>query len=93
MYYTGLPLNQHRNLANPQAGCCADCDDELSGIGSVFKKIGSIAAGFIPVVGGAVSGMIDSIGANPDMDKKCAKKPDDKKDGVVTTSSVRGCRF
>lgn len=78
MYY---PVNlKQEKFNNCDCGCGGNCQgDELSGIGGVFKKIASIGAGFIPGVGGAVSGMIDSIGSNPDMEKKCAKKPNDKK--------------
>lgn len=79
MYYP-VNLKAEKFSNDCGCGCGGDCQgDELAGIGSVFKKIASVGAGFIPGVGGAVSGMIDSIGSNPDMDKKCAKKPNDKK--------------
>jgi hypothetical protein len=55
-------------------------NDGLSGFKSIFKKVASIGAGFIPGVGGIASSLIESVGnSNPDMDKKCAKKPNDKK--------------
>ena len=59
--------------------------DSLDGIGSFFKKVGTVikksgVVSMIPIVGTAVQGVIDQFGnGNPDMDAKCAKKPNDKK--------------
>lgn len=72
--------------------CRGDCErDELNGffskIGKGFKKVGKVVAksgiiSAIPVVGTFAQMGIDaasSFSSNPDLEKKCAKKPNDKK--------------